>query len=249
MIKRIVAGILVAVLVVLCGCALAIPQGKDDGYKFSINCANYETKKIAITIDDCYELDKVAAAVELCNKYGVKMTFFPLGQMILPEDRELWQSVVDAGCEIGSHSFTHNRLYHLDARSLQRLVCKVQEALDAALGYHYTIRNIRPPFGKIKEPDGKDTSTRVVNGLRKVGYEHVILWNVSQTDPELAMKQVKDGCIMLYHARNKDIKCLETIIPQLLEQGYEPVTVCELLGFDPPEIGGELYVYDAKNYQ
>ena len=250
--RRIFAGVLVAGLVWVWGCAWAVQQGPDDGYAFSIRCANYETKKIAITMDDCYDLEMVKAAVELCNKYGIVMTFFPCGQQIVPEDHDLWQSAVDAGCEIGTHSYTHKMLYSVDVRTFERLICKAQEALDAALGYHYTIRTFRPPFGKLNEDGG--SPARVVKCLKKLGYQHAIMWNVSQTDPALAVKQVKDGCIMLYHARSKDVRCLDTIIPQILEMGYEPVTVCDLLGFDPPEMGGEPYVYDPstfdlKNYQ
>ena len=37
-------------------------------------------------------------------------------------------------------------------------------------------------------------------------------------------------------------------IGHLLEAGFEPVTVSELFGFDPPETGGEIYVYDRKNF-
>ena len=52
------------------------------------------------------------------------------------------------------------------------------------------------------------------------------------------------GSILLYHARHKDYVCLETLIPLLLEAGFEPVTVSELFGFPPPETSEELYVYD-----
>ena len=74
-------------------------------------------------------------------------------------------------------------------------------------------------------------------------------WNVSQTKAQDAFKRVKNGSILLFHAREKDYKCLQELIPMLLEAGYEPVTVSELLGFDPPEISDELYVYDLANYQ
>ena len=59
-----------------------------------------------------------------------------------------------------------------------------------------------------------------------------------------AIEKVQNGSILLYHARHKDYVCLETLIPQLLEAGFEPVTVSELFGFPPPETSEELYVYD-----
>ena len=53
--------------------------------------------------------------------------------------------------------------------------------------------------------------------------------------PALAIGDVQGGSILLYHTSHKDIECLKVLIPQLLEQGYTPVTVSELLGLPPVE--------------
>ena len=84
----------------------------------------------------------------------------------------------------------------------------------------------------------------MVRAIRTYGYEHILRWDVSQTDAAKAIEKVQNGSILLYHARHKDYVCLETLIPQLLEAGFEPVTVSELFGFPPPETSEELYVYD-----
>ena len=42
---------------------------------------------------------------------------------------------------------------------------------------------------------------------------------------------------------------LTNLIPELLERGFELVTVSELFGFEPPETGEELYVYNKADYQ
>lgn len=224
---------------------------KADLYPFTIRNASVPetSKKIAITMDDCYDIDKVDATIELCRQYGVNVTFFPLGQILKPKDREVWQKAIDSGCEIGSHTYYHNYLDKLQPWTLIWSLGKTQQVLDETLGYHYQIRWVRPPFGRIKGTEEGATSNRVVGCMRKMGYEHVVLWNVSQTDPTKAMKQIKPGCIALYHARNKDVHCLEEIIPQLIEQGYEMITVSELLGYEAPETSDQLYVYDKKNYQ
>ena len=39
------------------------------------------------------------------------------------------------------------------------------------------------------------------------------------------------------------------VIAVALDAGYEPVTVSELFGFDPPATGGDLYVFSLKNYE
>ena len=84
----------------------------------------------------------------------------------------------------------------------------------------------------------------MIRAIRTYGYDHIVRWDVSQTNPQIAITDVQNGSILLYHARHKDYVCLETLIPMLLEAGFEPVTVSELFGFPPPETSDELYVYN-----
>ena len=68
--------------------------------------------------------------------------------------------------------------------------------------------------------------------IEECGYSHVIIWSLSQTDPDKMLKKVKNGDILLYHANKKDVEGLRKAIPVLLERGFELVTVSELLGLD-----------------
>ena len=93
--------------------------------------------------------------------------------------------------------------------------------------------------------------------LKKIGYGHILLWDVSwvrnpntnQLDPEGALQRTRNGSILLFHAREADYTVLEKLIPMLLEAGYEPVTVSELFGYDPPETSDEMFVYNPRTYQ
>lgn len=98
---------------------------------------------------------------------------------------------------------------------------------------------MRPPAGK--------TSGKVAETVASVGYRAVVKWNVSQTDAAKAERAVSNGSILLYHARAKDIRCLEKLIPALLARGYECVTVSELLGFPPVVISGDIYMYEPEH--
>ena len=67
----------------------------------------------------------------------------------------------------------------------------------------------------------------------------IILWSVDSqdwlsADPnavlDLCRKQITDGSIVLFHDKlNATRTAVETLVPWLLEQGYELVTVSELL--------------------
>ena len=209
---------------------------------FAVSHGPRDSKKIAVTMDDVYETEWVWKSVELCGQYGITMTFFPIGIKLKEEDRDGWRAVVDAGCEIGSHSLNHKEFHDIGEYTAIDRLGKFQERLDRTLGYHYQVRWFRPPFGTVNDKNG--SSTVMARAVRTFGYEHILLWDVSQTDPEKALQKVQNGSILLFHARHKDYVCLEQLVPALLEAGFEPVTVSELFGFPLPETGGEPYVYN-----
>ena len=215
--------------------------------KFTVHHGDRESPKIAITMDDASEPEYVRKALELCRQYGITMTFFPNGFRLREEDRELWLEVIEAGCEIGSHGNDHLTLKKKSEGQLLSHLGKFQEKLDLVLQIHYPVRWYRPPFGNIEGKDG--TTTAHMRTIKTFGYDHVIHWDVSQTDPKKAIKAVKNGSILLYHTRKKDYNCLVELIPQLLEAGFEPVTVSQLFGMENPVPGGELYVYDIDDYR
>lgn len=195
--------------------------------------------RIAITIDDCYDRDHILAAVELCEKYGIPVTFFPIGNALKFADGPLWQRALDAGCEIGNHTWGHKTMTNLTAREIRFQMLRTQQKIDQMLGYHYPMQVMRPPAGK--------TNGKIAEAVASVGYLYIVKWDVSQTDATKAIKDVQNGSILLYHARAKDIRCLETLIPALLEQGYECVTVSELLGLPPVVTSEEIYIYETAH--
>lgn len=215
---------------------------------FAIHHGRRDEKKVAITVDDFFDLEWGWKIRDLLHEYGVTGTFFPCGVRILPEDGPQWQLAIDYGIEIGSHNWGHYRMGNSNTWSILASLGRTQQALDAALGYHYQINSFRPPEGNTTGTE-KDSGRIFRQAVNHFGYAHVVLWDVSQTDPRLALRNVQNGSILLYHARMKDYNCLKELIPALLEKGYELVTVSQLLGFGENEISPELYVYRNEDYQ
>lgn len=194
---------------------------------------------IAVTVDDCYDRRHIESVVELCEAYGVTATFFPIGNALKFADGPLWQRALDAGCEIGSHTWAHKTLTFLSSREIRFQMLRIQQKVDEMLGYHYPMQVMRPPAGA--------TSSKVVEAIASVGYRWIIKWDVSSTNPGNALRQVQNGSILLYHARQKDVRCLRTLIPKLLDAGYECVTVSELLGLPPVKISEDIYIYESAH--
>jgi len=195
-----------------------------------------DEKKVAITMDDCYNRIHIASAVALCQQYGVPITFFPIGKALKYADRPLWQSALNAGCEIGNHTWGHKTLTYLSVGEIRFQMLQIQEKVDAMLSYQYPMQVMRPPAGK--------TNSKVLQAIGKTGYSYAVKWDVSQTDLKRIQKEIQNGSILLFHGRQKDIKCLEQLIPWLLEQDYECVTVSELLEMESVATSTNLFIYN-----
>ena len=150
---------------------------------FTLRYGDRSMPRIAITIDDCYDRKHILAAIELCEEYGIPVTFFPIGKALKFADSALWQRALDAGCEIGNHSWGHTNLTKLSTREIRFQMLRTQQKLDEMLGYHYPMQVMRPPFGS--------TNSTVSEAVASVGYLHAVKWDVSQTDATLHVEQFR----------------------------------------------------------
>jgi len=243
----------------LCLCAIAgyacAESNEELLQEFVLNHADRNVKKIAITVDDCYKsaTEWIKRDVELCKEHGITMTFFPLVYTGCLEEkyREMWQSVLDAGCEIGTHTNRHVQLGGRDNQSIYGALGRWQEALDKTLGYHYETRWLRPPYGSIEDiKSHSNGNSRVINAVKRCGYDHVVRWDISETkDLNKALDKIQNGSILLFHTKKKDTLFMEKLIPELKERGFEMVTVSELFGYELPGTSEELYVFDKEQFK
>lgn len=215
-------------------CLLCLPpraQGVEQGY--TVFSGDRDQARIALTVDDCYDSENVAEILDLCEEHGVPVTFFVVGSALRSEDQALWRRALDLGCEIGNHTWSHPRLPELNSRDIKKQLRRTQERLDEVLGFPYPMQVMRPPYGSLSEDPHKKSDIWVVEAIEEAGYLHAVRWDVSQTDPEKARKDVENGSILLYHANAKDVRCLRELIPALLAD-YDCVTVSQLLDLTPP---------------
>ncbi len=187
-----------------------------------------DKRQVAITVDDCWDLAILEQMLDLFKQEQIHVTIYPVGMKIFPEDQALWRRVPDEGHEFGNHTFSHLKLTKRDASTVISQLRRMERALNKALGYEYKIRTLRPPYGAFSENNTLKT-------IRRGGYNKVIMWSVSQREPEMALKKAKNGSIFLFHTNKKDLECLAALIPMLRDAGYEMVTISELLGFSDEE--------------
>lgn len=227
-----------ALLLCLMMLLTALPAGAEE-FSFSVRHGDRSRRQVAVTVDDCFNLDYTRMAYDLSVKHNVPITFFVLGIKLYPQDAELWRTIAASHNEIGNHSYGHRDLSKQPRMGVYNQVMRAQSSLDAVLGYHYPMQVFRPPYGHTNRAGSVDVN-RMIQSL---GYDHVILWDVSQTSFEKCKKQVQNGSILLFHTNPKDLKCLEKLIPWLIEEGYELVTVSQMLGKPPVATSTDLYEF------
>ena len=192
-------------------------------------CGDSAGKRVALTFDDGPHPVYTDRILKILDDYGVRATFFVIGQ-----NAGLYPEVLDriaaAGHEIGCHTYTHPHLAGLSEAALTAEIEKTLRVLDS---HGIKASRFRPPEGYC----GKT----VISAAGKTGLD-VILWSVDTSDwrcpgVNAIVKTVKTtldgGGIILMHdyvsGKSGTPEALEILLPWLLSEGYEPVTVGELL--------------------
>ncbi len=224
--KKIIRLFLICIVMMLATtAAFALPEN------YVLRHGDRSVPKVAITVDDGFGHEMIRAIHELSIELDFPVTWFMVGYHFWPEEKELWDDVIARGNEIGNHTWKHSKLLKFSDENVRVQLTKCQERVDEVLGYHYPLRLLRPPYGGYKEG-----SRNLLPLFEKYGVEQVVLWDVSQTDPQKAFKDVQNGSILLYHTNKKDYECLKVLVPMLKEAGYQLVTVSELLNLPPLEL-------------
>lgn len=196
---------------------------------------------VALTYDDGPFPQSSNRILDCLEQNGAVATFFELGQNAAAYPKVL-QREKELGMEIGSHSWSHPNLNTLSDSAIKEQVDKTNNAIKSATGQTASV--FRPPYG--------NSNASVV----KHANIPVVLWSVDTLDwksrnaasVEAVVKGVKklDGKVILMHSiYDSTAEATENLVPWLLNQGYQLVTVSELLEYKYNETPkGKLYGYN-----
>ena len=187
-------------------------------------------KRIAITVDDCFQVENLRKIISVANKKGGKLTLFPIGENIsLPNMAETLQAAVfKLGFEIENHTWSHARVFRLSEEEMAQEIWKQSQALNQALGVTY-----EQHFFRLMGGDGNNDQ-RTHRYLRQLGFKGIADWSLSGSDADIdwIKDSLSPGMIYLFHTTDRDTAVLEKFIPYAVEQGYKLVTLNELLGYE-----------------
>ena len=187
---------------------------------------NSTKKRIALTFDDGPHPEVTKQILALLNKYDAKATFFMLGSRVQYYPG-LVREVRDAGHEIGNHTWTHPVLTKMSAAAVQKEFESTEQALLDAIGQNSTI--FRPPYGAIND------SVRALIPRTSVNWTIDTLdWKHRDSKQLLPMvkKSMHNNAIVLMHdIHQSTADGLEPVLKYLQSEGYEFVTVSEMLQY------------------
>lgn len=185
-------------------------------------------KRVALTFDDGPHPVYTPRVIQTLKNENVKATFFMLGLMV-EQNPEVARLVASSGFEIGNHSHSHKRLTQFDADGMRREMIGTAELIETVTGVKPHL--FRPPYG---------SANRQVYEMGADAETVLCFWSVDPEDwttkanatkiVEAVMSNVKPGDIILLHdIHARTVEALPTLISRLKEEGYELVTVTELL--------------------
>ncbi len=186
-------------------------------------------KIIALTFDDGPWPSSTAKILDILKKNNIKGTFFVVGQNV-KNYPDLIKQVVTDGHVIGNHTW-HHWYHHMNAQAAAYEVANTGDIIYQTTGVKTSL--FRPPGGIMNNG---------VAAYAKSNKYAVIMWSADSMDysrpavPRLMnniFREAKPGGIVLMHDgggdRSHTVKALPDIISKFRKQGYEFVTVPELL--------------------
>ncbi len=177
---------------------------------------------VALTFDDGPG-QGTTAILDLLEQYNARATFFVVGLCLeQPRQVEKMQRAYEMGNVIGSHTYDHKSFRKLDESEQME---RTDKAILAALGVSASL--VRPPYGHVTDDARSAASTPFIHW--SLDTEDWLSRDASSIIAAV-QENVQDGDIILMHdSYSSTAEACETLIPWLLEQGYQLVTVPELM--------------------
>lgn len=196
---------------------------------------------VALTFDDGPHETYTGELLDILEEHHAVATFFEVGANVAQYPDEL-PRMAELGCEIGSHSNTHKDLKRLKKATLLDDLQTADEAFVAA-GVDVPAM-LRPPYGSVNKTVLQETGRTLVT------------WSIDtedwkSRDARTVADYIEtygdlDGEVILLHSiYESTVEAMREVVPWLIEQGYQLVTMTELLAYyygELPEVN-RLYGY------
>ncbi|MBR5315632.1 MAG: polysaccharide deacetylase family protein [Firmicutes bacterium] len=181
---------------------------------------------IALTFDDgpSAHTDRL---LDIFAEHGGKGTFFVVGNLIDGREETLVR-MHQEGHEVANHTWSHRQLTNLTAKEVKDQLMMTRAKIYDVTGKDSLV--VRAPYGDCDE---------MVLGVGKELGVSFYNWSIDtldwlNKDPQAIYNEIinhaEDGDIVLCHDLHETtVDSMERVIPKLIEEGYQLVTISELM--------------------
>jgi len=207
-------------------------------------------KKLAITFDDGPDPRWTPQILNILKQKKVPAAFFVIGVQA-SENPEILKREYDDGHEIGNHTYTHPNFDEITKTQIRWELNLTQRLIESTIGVKSIL--FRPPYGIDHQPEYAEEVAQLpiaqdmgylIVGQKIDAHDWQQLPGGGQIpEQEIIdniMRQAEDGNIILFHdgggERANTVKALPKIIDALRMQGYDFVSVSDLIGKTRAEV-------------
>lgn len=191
-----------------------------------VSAETKENKLIALTFDDGPNTTTTNDVLDILEEYNAKASFFLIGNNINEESAQSVKRAYDMGMEIDNHSKTHGNMSKMSEEEVRAEISYVDDKVTEIIGE--PTRFFRPPFIDVSDSLYDAVDLPFICGIDCQDYMENV---TAQERADYIMNGAKDGVIVLLHdaaGNHQTVDALKIVMPQLVEQGYEFVTLTEL---------------------
>lgn len=202
---------------------------------------------VALTYDDGPHAVYTDQILDILEEHGAVATFFEVARN-LPNAPDAVRRAAAMGCEVGSHSYRHADLGKMDKDGQLADQAAADALFQEVLGTTPTL--LRPPYGSMNKT------------LKTTCGRSIVTWTIDPEDwlcknADTVVSRVKgesrlDGQVILLHSiYPSTVEATKTLVPWLQEQGYQLVTISELIEqrFNDQVEPNRSYNYDYFRFQ
>lgn len=191
-----------------------------------VDCAI--VKCIALTFDDGPSpyTDRL---LQILEDNDAKATFFEIGNKVAANPAGA-KRVVDAGMELGSHTWEHPNMTAIPPEDIAAQFSKASDAIQAATGQRPIL--VRTAGGLVNDQVLAEAKKQ---GLADINWDVIPFdWaNDANTGATryMLMSQIKPNSVVLFHdVYSSTVDLVYQFLPVLKANGYHMVTVSQMLG-------------------
>ena len=223
-----------------------IPETEKDNYEAYLATVKEKLgkKRIALSFDDGPRAETTPKVLEILKKYNAHATFYIVGSHV-EGNESIIKQIVAEGHELGDHSYSHPLLTKKSADEVYQEVHKTSDLIAKASGGLRPM-SLRPPYGGFDKMVSEQAGIAIVNwSIDSLDWKYR---DAAKTIEHIKENAHNGGILLMHDIHEESVEALPAVIEYLQAEGYELVTVTELMA-DQPLKSNYVYFDRVENKQ